>query len=107
MLVTTYPNAGVIIPNKTKPISITPMITPIQFQCTSFKFIFSCFQHEISVPNPITMKHPPIIFESTVAGLLERLIASNIQAPPANKNDDMDGMRNRTIISKKINPYIE
>lgn len=58
MLIVTYPNAGVIISNKTNPTNITPMITPNQFQCTSFKFMFSCFQHEIRVPNPITVKHP-------------------------------------------------
>ena len=104
---TTYPNAGVIIPNKAKPTSITPVITPNQFQWTSFKFIFSCFKHEIRVPNPITVKHPPIIFDSTVAGLFERLRISNIQAPPANKNDDIEGMRKKMIITKKITPYIE
>ena len=71
---TTYPYAGVIIPNKAKPTSITPMITPSQFQCTSFKFIFSCFQHEISVPNPITVKHPYKMLLLIVIGLSESRI---------------------------------
>ncbi len=101
---TTYPNAGVIISSHAIANSNTPMIIPIQF--ISFKSL-SCFQHDIKEPNPITVKHPPKRFELTVAGIPERLRISNIQAPPAKINDDIDGMRNRTIITKKISPYIE
>ena len=80
------------------------MIIPVQF--ISFKSL-SCFQHEIREPNPITVIHPYKRFKFTVAGLFELLSVSIAQAPPANKKDDIDGIRNRMIITKKINPYIE